>query len=156
MFAHGVGSSESGTVSFNGEFATPRLFRADGAWWSPLIPRLHAGGFVNVSGRTDLAYVGLLWTVPIYAGLFAEGFFGGSVHNGSLAPTATRAGLGCPLLYNVGGSVGYRFNEQWSVMYTLNHMSNGRGVFGTNCGTNQIAGGNQGLNHHGIRVGYSF
>ena len=51
---------------------------------------------------------------------------------------------------------GYRFNEHWSVQGTFEHLSNGRGIFGIDCGTNQIPGGNQGLNNYGVRVGYAF
>jgi len=42
------------------------------------------------------------------------------------------------------------------VLATFEHLSNGRGIFGINCGTNQGGGGNQGLNNYGISVGYAF
>lgn len=156
VFAHGVGSVEQGTVALNGEFATPRLFWAAGPW-AFLVPRLHAGGFVNLSGRTNSAYVGALWTIPVFDRFFVEGFVGPSVHDGSLTATATRAGLGCEVLFNAGASVGYRWDDHWSVMATFNHLSNGKTVFGIDCGTNQAAvGSNQGFNHYGVRVGYSF
>ena len=41
-------------------------------------------------------------------------------------------------------------------MGTFEHVSNGREAFGTNCGTNTLQGGNQGLNNYGARVGYTF
>ena len=111
---------------------------------------------VNVSGRTNTAYAGFLWTVPLIDRFFIEGFLGAAVHDGSLVPTATRAGLGCPVLFNSGASVGYRVSDNWSVMATFNHLSNGRELFGVNCGTNQRPGGNQGLNIYDVRIGYSF
>jgi hypothetical protein len=156
VFAHGVGSVEQGTVDLNGEFVSPRLFYATGSWGF-LVPRVALGGFLNVSGKTDSAYVTALWTIPLYDRWFAEAFVGPSVHDGVLQATATRAGLGCPVLFNAGASLGYRFDEHWSVMATFNHLSNGKSLFGIDCGTNQAAtGSNQGLNNYGIRIGYSF
>jgi len=148
-FAHGIGSPESGTVDLNGEFVTPRLFRFPGAW-SVLSPRIHVGVMGNLGGRTSAGYAGFLWTVPLFDRLFAEAFVGGAVHNGSLKGNQDMAALGCNPLFNVGGSLGYRFNERWSVMFTFDHMSNGMGIFGTSCGRNV------GLNNYGARIGYSF
>lgn len=156
VFAHGVGGAEQNTVSLNGEVVTPRLFYATGSWWAYFVPRFHAGGFVNLAGRTSSAYVGMLWTFPVFDRWFIEGFIGPAVHNGSLTPTPTHAGLGCPVLFNLGASVGYHLTDRWSVMGTVNHMSNGRGVLGVNCGTNQGPGGNQGLTHYGVRASYAF
>lgn len=154
-FAHGVGSIEKNTLDLNAELVSPRLFRIEGLL-SAFIPRLHAGGNLNVSGRTSFAYLGLLWTIPVYDRFFIEGFVGPAVHNGSLSPTATLAGLGCPVLFHAGGSIGYRLSDHWRVMGTFSHLSNGRGVFGVDCGTNQGPGRNQGQNNYGIRLGYSF
>jgi hypothetical protein len=156
VFAHGIGSAESDTVDLNGEIATPRLPLGVTGFWSFLVPRIHFGGSLNLSGRTDVLYTGLLWTMPVFDRFFVEGFIGPAIHNGSIVPTATHAGLGCHTLFHVGGSVGYRFNEHWSVQGTFEHLSNGRGIFGIDCGTNQIPGGNQGLNNYGVRVGYAF
>jgi opacity protein-like surface antigen len=128
VFAHGVGSVENGTVDLNGEFVSPRLF-----------------------------YATAVWTIPIYDRFFVEGFVGPAIHNGSLVATATQSGLGCHTLFNAGANIGYRIDDHWSVMATFNHMSNGKSVFGIDCGTNKAAtGSNQGLNDYGIRVGYSF
>jgi hypothetical protein len=156
VFAHGVGSVESGTVDLNGEFATPRLPLGVTGFWSYFVPRVHVGGSVNLSGRTSFLYTGLLWTVPVYDRFFVEGFIGPAIHNGSLVATPTQSGLGCHALFHAGGSLGYRFDAHWSVQATFAHLSNGRGVFGIDCGTNQVPGGNQGLNNWGLRVGYAF
>jgi hypothetical protein len=156
VFAHGVGSVESDTIDINGEIVSPRLsFGATGPW-TLLIPRLHAGGSINLDDRTSFAYVGLLWTIPVFDRFFIEGFIGPAVHNGRLMPTATHAGLGCDVLFHAGGSIGYRLTPSWSVMATFQHLSNGRELFGVNCGTNVGPGGNQGLNNYGVRIGYSF
>jgi lipid A 3-O-deacylase len=157
VFAHGVGSAEQGTVDLNGSIVTPRILPGVTGVFSVLVPRVHFGGAVNLSDRTSFAYTGLLWTIPVWDRWFAEAYVGPAVHNGSLAATATLAGLGCPVLFHAGASVGYRFSERWSVMGTFEHLSNGKTLFSVNCGTNLApVGSNQGLNNYGVRVGYSF
>jgi hypothetical protein len=150
-FAHGVGSVESGTVDVNGEIVVGSFFgRSPLGFWSPLIPRLHAGVNANVSGRTSVVYAGLLWTVPVTERLFVEAFLDGATHNGSLTGSATQVALGCEAQFHVGASVGYRFNPQWSIMFTFDHLSNGSGIGLSNCGRNQ------GLNNYGARIGFTF
>jgi len=151
---HGVGSVESGTVGLNPEIVFPQLRFAD--WptdpqWAFIIPRLHVGGMVNLSGRTSYGYVGALWTLNVTERLFAEAFVGGAVHDGSLSgnSAANQAALGCRVLFHVGGSVGYRVTQNWSVMFTFDHLSNGNAVL-DGCSRNQ------GLNEYLLRVGYSF
>jgi lipid A 3-O-deacylase len=107
----------------------------------------------NTSDRTSFAYTGALWTIPVWDRFFVEAFIGPAVHNGSLGPTATLSGLGCPVLFHAGGSVGYQLTPNLSVIGTFQHLSNGRTLFGVQCGTNLR---NQGLNDYGLRIGYSF
>ncbi len=157
VFAHGIGSVEQGTIDLNGSLVTPRILPGVTGWVSYLIPRIHVGGAANLSDRTSFAYTGLVWTVPVWDRVFVEAYVGPAVHNGSLTATATHAGLGCPVLFHSGASIGYRFTERWNVMGTFEHLSNGKSLFSVNCGTNQAAvGSNQGLNNYGVRVGYSF
>jgi lipid A 3-O-deacylase len=157
VFAHGVGSAEQGTIDLNGSLVTPRIIPGVTGFFSFLVPRVHLGGALNLSDRTSFGYTGFVWTVPVWERVFVEAYVGPAVHNGSLTATPTLAGLGCPVLFHSGASVGYRFNERWSVMGTFEHLSNGKTLFGVNCGTNQAAtGSNQGLNNYGVRVGYSF
>jgi hypothetical protein len=156
VFAHGVGGVEGVTASFQAEMVTPRVFDVGGPW-AFLLPRVHAGGSVHFSGLTNFAYTGLLWTFPTYSGIFTELFVGPAIHDGELLRTATRAGLGCELLFHAGANVGYRINETWSVMATFEHLSNGKRMFNRDCGTNAARfGTNDGLNNYGMRVGYSF
>jgi len=157
VFAHGVTGVEAGTVDLNGSIVSPRLnlFGLTGPWVY-LAPRFQLGGSWNLSGRTNVGYFDALWTYPIFKRMFLEGYFGLAIHDGSSVETATQAGLGCDLLFHVGGSVGYRVNESWSVMATYEHLSNGRNAFGRNCGTNVEGGRNQGLNNWGGRIVYSF
>jgi hypothetical protein len=152
----GVGSVEQGTVDLNGSFLTPRLNVGLPGYWAYALPRLRVGGAVNLSGRTSFAYADLAFTLPVTNWFFFEPFIGGAIHNGSLAPTPTLAGLGCPYLFHAGFTGGFPITDHWSVLATFEHLSNGRGIFGINCGTNQGAGGNQGLNNYGISVGYAF
>jgi hypothetical protein len=43
------------------------------------------------------------------------------------------------------------------VLGSFEHLSNGKSLFGLDCGTNQSAtGSNQGLNNYGLSVGYAF
>jgi lipid A 3-O-deacylase len=148
-FAHAVGSAEEGTVDLNAEIITPKLFAAPG-FWSYLVPQLHVGGMLNLSGKTSSVYAGGLWRFPVLDRFFVEGFFGGAVHNGSLVDAPGMNALGCNPVFHVGGSVGYQFNEHWSAIFTYDHLSNGRVVFGTNCDRNV------GTNNYGLRLGYRF
>jgi lipid A 3-O-deacylase len=151
---HGVGSVESGTVSLNPEIVFPQIRFAD--WpadprWAFIIPRFHVGAGINLSGRTSYGYAGALWTLDVTDRMFLEAFLGGALHNGSLNGNAAlnQAALGCRVLFHVGGSVGYRVTQRWSVMFTFDHLSNGNAVL-DGCSRNQ------GLNEYLLRAGYSF
>jgi hypothetical protein len=116
-----------------------------------LIPRLHIGGMGNVSGGTSYAYARGLWTVN-FGRFFTEVFGGGAIHDGPLTSPDpmphNQPALGCRELYHIGGNVGYRFDQNWSTMVTVDHISNGRGVL-SNCPENT------GLSLVGLRIGYS-
>jgi hypothetical protein len=162
-YLHGVGSVENNTADVSASVLSPRLnFFGITSYWAYLIPRVQVGGNVNVEGRTSFGYADFAWTTPITDWLFIEPFFGGAIHNGSLLGTPTMSDLGCRELFHVGTSFGVPFGQHWSVIGTFEHLSNGKGVFGTDCGTNQAnlpgatGGGNQGLNNYGLRVGYAF
>jgi lipid A 3-O-deacylase len=105
-FAHGVGSVEDNTVDLNVELVFPRLPFGQDAWLSFLVPRPHVGGMVNLSGKTSYVYGGALWTVPLWYGFFAEGFFGGAIHDGFRLGTPTQAALGCNPLFSCGRLAG--------------------------------------------------
>jgi lipid A 3-O-deacylase len=156
---HGVGSHEHNTTDLMGEILTPRLPFFQDSILQYLMPRLHGGGSVNLDGRTSFGYAGFAWTWPIYRGFFFEPFIGAAAHNGSIAGSPTMSALGCDYLFHAGGSVGYRFDAHWSLIGTFEHLSNGKQLFGVNCGSNQIvpgSNGNQGLNNYGVKIGYSF
>ena len=163
VYAAGIGSVEKGSVDINGSLWTPRLnpLGITGQWLYG-VPRFRIGVAGNLeAGRTSFAYADFAWTVPIIRWLYIEPFFGGAIHNGSDLGSATQSDLGCRELFHVGFSLGVPIDRHWSVLGTFEHLSNGKGVFGINCGTNQInsggtGSGNQGLNNYGVSARYGF
>ena len=150
-FAHGVGSVEAKTVDLNGEIVLPQFLGKNPIGvWSFLIPRLHAGVNGNLSRKTSVVYAGFLWTFPFTDRFFGELFFDGATHDGSVTGSPTQVALGCKAQFHVGGSLGYRIDQHWSVMFTFDHLSNGSGIGLSTCGRNQ------GLNNYGARIGYTF
>lgn len=156
-FAHGVGGAEQGTVDLNPEIVFPRLPFGQGYWWNVLIPRPHAGGLINLEGRTSAVYAGALWTFPLPHRFFAELFLDGDKHDGYVInPPPGHSGLGCPYLFHDGGSLGYNLTQNWSVMFTFDHQSNGHAIFGTACDGMGSNTRNPGINDYGLRIGYAF
>lgn len=110
-----------------------------------LLPRVHVGGNINVTGDTSVAYAGLTWQLPVYGPLFLEGTFGGGVHNGKHDNAGpNRQALGCPLAFRESGSIGLAF-KQFTVLGTVEHLSNAG-----------LCSQNDGLTNFGVRVGYKF
>ncbi|CAH1648444.1 acyloxyacyl hydrolase [Chelatococcus asaccharovorans] len=140
-------SPEAGSVNITGEVLTGKLFQADNATLDLFVPRFHVGGSANTAGATSFAYAGFTWTVPITAQLFVEASFGGAVHNGKTGDDVgpNRAALGCSPLFRESASVGWRFDEHWSLLATIEHLSNGG-----------LCEQNRGLTNVGARVAYSF
>jgi lipid A 3-O-deacylase len=156
-FLHGIGGTERGTYDLNPEFVLPRLPVFSNQWWNAVVPRPHVGAHANLEGRTSFVYGGALWTFPLPYRTFFEFFVDGALHNGVESnPLPGHAGLGCPALFHVGGSLGYAITEHWSAMVTFDHMSNGHSVFGTQCAGNPGGTPNPGLNNWGGRIGYAF
>ncbi len=110
-----------------------------------LLPRIHVGGNINVTGDTSVAYTGLTWQFPVYGPLFLEGTFGGGVHNGKLdnAPR-DRQQLGCPILFRESGSIVLAF-EKFSILGSIEHLSSAG-----------FCSENDGLTNVGMRVGFKF
>ena len=144
VFAHAVGSPEEGSADLNFELVAPRFFTIPNL---PdfLTPRFHVGGMVNLDGQTSYSYAGALWTINLTQNWFAEGFFGGIVHNGKHNDeTGQMNDLGCSWAFHSGGSLGYRLNARWSVMATFDHLSNA-----------ELCQYNKGVNDWGLRLGYT-
>lgn len=147
LFAHDPWSPEKGSVDINAEALTPRLLTMDNPSWRWIVPRAHIGATVNTAGRTSSLYAGLTWTVDIGEKVFVEASFGGAVHNGKTGNVIypDHNALGCSPLFRESASIGYRFTPAWSVMATVEHLSNGG-----------LCTQNRGLTNAGVRVGYSF
>ncbi|WP_230532822.1 acyloxyacyl hydrolase [Microvirga roseola] len=137
-----------GSANLTGELLFAKPFTASDLFTSYFIPRPHIGGSLNFDDRTSFAYAGLSWTIDVTPNLFVEGSFGGAIHNGKkdvYNPFAEQQALGCTALFRESGSVGVRLSANWSVMATVEHLSNAG-----SCSDNR------GLTNVGARVGYSF
>jgi lipid A 3-O-deacylase len=126
------------------EVVTPRLFVIP-SLHEFFIPRLHFGGVFNLAGHTSYGYAGLLFTFNLSRHFFLEPFIGVAVTNGVAAGDATHNPIGCTPLLHSGGNLGYRIDQHWSVMLTLEHVSNAG-----------LCNRNVGINSYGAKVGYSF
>jgi hypothetical protein len=138
----------SNSANLTGEILFAKPFTASDLFTSYFIPRPHVGGSLNFDGQTSFAYAGLTWSVDITPSLFVEGSLGGAFHDGD---TKTRGlprnveSLGCTPLFREAGAVGVRLSANWSVIATLEHL--------TNAGA---CSENRGLTNVGARVGYTF
>jgi len=134
------------SANLTGELLFAKPFTASDLFTSYFIPRPHLGGSLNLDGRTSFAYAGLSWTIDVTPEVFVEGSFGGAIHNGKDHPFEDLQALGCSPLFRESGSVGVRLSANWSVMATVEHLSNG----------DTCSDENRGLTNIGARVGYSF
>lgn len=145
IYAYGVDDPPEGlSPSINFELLTSRLPVGGQAWY---VPRLHVGATINTDDAPSHGYAGFTWTVDVTDWMFVEGTFGGGVHNGdtgSDAPVGESA-LGCSVLFRESASLGFRFSENWSVMGTVEHLSNAG-----------LCDANRGITEAGARLGYRF
>jgi hypothetical protein len=146
-FAHDPASPEAGSADLNGEILFSKPFSRPDSPWDVLLPRPMIGATLNFTGKTSQAYAGLTWTYDITKSIFVEASFGGSFNNGktgSIVPAGHNA-MGCNVSFRESGSVGYRFTANWSLMATVEHMSNAG-----------LCKQNRGLTNYGARIGYTF
>jgi hypothetical protein len=140
-------SPERGSVDISAEALFVKPFTSPDPLWNALLPRPDIGGTLNVAGKTSEAYAGAAWDYDVTSRLFAEGTFGGSVndaHTGLHVPPGFNA-MGCDASFRESASLGYRLTQNWSVMGTVEHMSNAG-----------LCPPNRGLTNVGARVGYAF
>ena len=135
---------ESGSSALGLELVTPRLSMLPGLH-EFFIPRLHFGGVVDLGGHTSYGYAGLLFTYNVTKRLFVEPFVGVAVTNGVAAGDLNHNAIGCTTLIHSGGNVGLRIDASWSVMATLDHISNGG-----------LCSRNLGVTNWGGKIGYNF
>jgi len=145
--AHDPWSPETGSANLTGEILFAKPFTPADLFTSYFVPRPHLGGSLNFDGKTSFAYAGLTWTVDVTPRFFIEGSFGGAVHNGATGRVVPidRNALGCSPLFRESGSVGVRLSANWSVMATVEHLSNAG-----------LCNQNRGLTNFGARLGYTF
>jgi lipid A 3-O-deacylase len=141
---------EKGSVNFTGEILFAKPFTTADLFTSYFVPRPHLGASLNTRDDTSFGYAGLTWTVDITPRLFVEASFGGAVHSGNTHSSLAlvpldRAALGCSPLFRESGSVGFRVSQNWSVMATVEHLSNAG-----------LCNQNRGLTNIGARLGYTF
>lgn len=147
--AQDPGSNEKNTSNINGELLFAKPVTGLDRFWAAFVPRPTVGGSYNFDGRTSYAYLGATWTFDITDRIFVEGFFGAGFHNGYTGPKADVPkiynALGCNPLFREAAAVGFRLTEHWSIMATIEHMSNA-GL----CVTNR------GLTNFGGKIAYTF
>jgi Lipid A 3-O-deacylase (PagL). len=147
VLAHSPGNTESGTVDLAVELLSDHLPVATGNGLLDFVlsPRLHAGAVVSTAGETSYVYAGLTWDFAITDSLFIETAFGGALNNG-VDGERGRIEMGCVATFRSAAGVGYRFDDSWSIIAGVEHLSHA-GL----CGDD-----NEGLTNVGVRVGYRF
>jgi hypothetical protein len=112
-----------------------------------LRPRVHLGGnFGTGDGGINQAFAGFTWNFPLPYNLFVEATFGMTVHDGPLE-SATGIDLGCNVLFRESIGLGADIGEHWRVLAAVDHSSHAHLI---------CDGGNSGITHAGVYVGYRF
>jgi lipid A 3-O-deacylase len=145
--AHDPMSPERGSADLSGEVLFAKPFTSPDPLWNALLPRPDVGFTASFAGKTSAAYAGVAWDYNVTDRVFAEAGFGGSVNDGKTGNNIPdgHSAIGCNELFRESGSLGYRLTQNWSVMATVEHMSNAG-----------LCDRNRGLTNEGLRVGYSF
>jgi lipid A 3-O-deacylase len=147
LSAHDPWGTESGSVNVTGEALLAKPFTTGDLFTSYFIPRPHLGGSLNFDSKTSFVYAGLTWSLDVTPRIFIEGSLGGASHNGRTNPFSgsyEQTVLGCQHLFRESGSIGVRLSANWSMMATVEHLSNGS------------CSGSGALTNFGARLGYSF
>ena len=121
-------------------FSSPEFLRK--VW----TPRPHIGASINSAGDTNQIYLGLTWEKRFYQSYFANFSLGAGYHDGyKVTDLLDRKSLGCKFLFRESLDVGFRFQNNHSIMAHLDHISNAK-----------LCSTNEGLESVGFRYGYSF
>lgn len=146
LAAHDPSSPERGAADVQGLilFAKPVTLEQG---LDALLPRFQIGGAVNTGGKTSHVHAGFNWTFDLTAKLFVEASLGGALHDGKTgnAAPAGRNAMGCAGAFRESVGVGYRLDGNWSVVASLEHLSNAG-----------LCKSNRGLTNLGVGVGYRF
>ncbi|MCD6430490.1 MAG: acyloxyacyl hydrolase [Deltaproteobacteria bacterium] len=136
--------SEEDGVDFNLEllFTSPDWLE----WlWAP---HPHLGVTIHSQGDTHQIYSGLTWEKLFSNNIFINLGCGLSLHSGNLKNSHHKRHekeLGSSLLFREALEVGYQLNRHHSLSLLFFHISNAG-----------LSSENDGMNHLGIRYGYSF
>lgn len=142
------GGRESGLLNFNAEVVTPRVFSLNDRIAAAFVPRFHIGSSLNFNG-TRYAYAGATWTVDITKTIFVEGSFGAAINDGktgSVIPE-NRLNLGCNGGTREAAALGFKLNDRWSLIASLEHFST------AGCSDKDNP---RGPANFGARLGYTF
>ncbi|CAM5765827.1 acyloxyacyl hydrolase [Bosea minatitlanensis] len=147
VLAHNPAARESGSADVNLEILFAKPFQPADPAMAFLVPRIHLGTTLNTAGDTSAVYAGFTWTYDFTDKLFAEVSAGAGFHNGKTGRIVPldRIALGCSPLFRESASLGYRISQNWSVMATVEHMSNAG-----------LCRSNPGITNYGLRLGYVF
>ena len=145
-YAHDPFKNEKGSVDIGAELVFARLPIATAPGWEWLVPRPTIGIMANTAGKTSYGYVASTWTIDITRWFFIEPVVGAAIHDGELdTRDPTRDSMGCRVLWHVGGNVGVRLTDNWSVLASWRHISN-----------SNLCHRNNGVDGFGAQVGYRF
>lgn len=144
--AHDPWSPEKGSVDITGTVLFAKPFRLDNRWdW--IVPRPHIGGAVNSNGDTSHFNAGFTWTIDLTNRFFLEASFGGAIHDGETGRSVPvdRSALGCSPLFRESAGLGFRIDQNWSIIAQVEHLSNAG-----------LCRQNRGLTNAGVQIGYRF
>lgn len=144
-----VQPSDDSGVTLSGQLYTVPLGGPSGNYWAATLlrPRIHIGG--NIATGEDpinQVYAGFTWQFPFLTRFFAEASFGGTWHDGPLSSPGNGLDLGCHWLFRESVGVGVALGEQWRVLASIDHSSHAQ----------LCDGGNSGITHAGVYLGYRF
>lgn len=147
VFAHNPAGRESGSADVNLEVLFVKPFQPADPVMAFFVPRIHLGTTLNTAGDTSHVYAGFTWSYDFTDKLFGEVSVGAGFHNGKTGNFVpqNRIALGCSPLFRESASLGYRLSPNWSIMATVEHMSNAG-----------LCHDNPGMTNYGVRVGYVF
>lgn len=147
------GGRESGLLNLGGEILTPRVATLNNRFANAFVPRFHLGSSLNVNG-TQYAYAGATWTFDVSQSVFLEASLGAAVNNGKTGAVIpeNRLNVGCNTGARGAAALGFRLNDRWSLIATMEHFST------TGCSDNPLAnaGNPRGPSNFGARLGYTF
>jgi len=146
VLLHDPWSPERGSVdfSFQAYFSRPAFQAGVPAF---LVPKPFFGAAVNAHGLTSHVHAGLAWSLDLTDRLFIEVGLAGAFHTGRFDPVpgVRRNAMGCAVHFRESAGIGFRLDHNWSLIATVEHLSNGG-----------LCNHNRGLTNLGMQVGYRF